>query len=174
MDKSFWNTPNRSIASKTCGYCQYEQDEWTSKYESYGRFGMTSAYGMVVSCGSAKTRWRRGSARTVARSVPHGRRLSIPPPTKDAARDQHCLLCPAMSRCFGHLAPTPSHTSSSAVVAPVTRDTGAPPAIATFLAYLPSCRVLPRPAASSSYPTTKSYPAIIASFARLPSCEVVS
>lgn len=33
-----------------------EQDGWTSKYELYGRFGMTSAYGMVVSCGSAKTR----------------------------------------------------------------------------------------------------------------------
>lgn len=114
------------FTSETCGYFEYEQDEWTSKYESYGRFGMTSAYGMVVSCGSAKTRWRRGSARTVARSVPHGRRLSIPPPTKDAARDQHCLLCPAMSRCFGHLAPTPSHTSSSAVVAPVTRDPRGP------------------------------------------------
>lgn len=94
--------------------------------ELYGRFGMASAYGMVVSCGSVMTRWRRGSARTVARSVPRGRRLSIPPPTKDAARDQHCLLCPAMSRCFGHSAPTPSYTSSSAVVAPVTRDPRGP------------------------------------------------
>lgn len=156
------------FTSKTCGYFQYEQDEWTSKYESYGRFRMTNAYGMVVSCGSAKTRWRRGSARTVARSVPHGRRLSIPPPTKDAARDQHCLLCPAMSRCFGHLAPTPSHTSSSAVVAPVTRDPPGP------LLPLPPSWHTCRPAASSSYPTAKSYPAIIASFARLLSCEVVS
>lgn len=154
------------FTSKTCGYSQYELDGWTSKYEWHGRFGMTSAYGMVVSCGSAKTRWRRGSARTVARSVPHGRRLSIPPPTKDAARDQHCLLCPAMSRCFGHLAPTPSHTSSSAVVAPVTRDPRGP----SCHCHLPDGR----PAASSSYPTDKSYPAIIASFARLLSCQVVS
>lgn len=94
---------------------------------------------------------------------------AFPPPTKDAARDQHCLLCPAMSRCFGHSAPTPSHTSSSAVVAPVTRDPRGPSCHwhrfldPSWRSPRHSCR----PAASSSYPTAKSYLAINVSFQSL-------
>lgn len=96
------------------------------------------------------------------------RRFSIPPPTKDVARDQHCLLCPAMSRCFGQLPPTPPVARSS-LQSPVTP--GAPPAIGTSSSILPDGR--PEiPPTSSSNPTAKSYLVITVSFESLPYCVV--